>query len=166
MLGFSPGAEAQTAADKYWWHTVLSQSQRDANILRVAQSFLDNYNAGVSCKVWVQTMVVPQASKYVAKIPLNDPYCEWRWQWGPDVEAVATDRWDGIPWPPGYIIQAQVRTSTGSTSPHTMIIQWASPYGAQFIECNWKGDSKVRRRYADWATLQRQIIHYTLYRVK
>jgi hypothetical protein len=159
-------ASAQTAADKYWWHATLTQFQRNANIVRVAQSFPDNTFVGQSCKVWVQSSVVPLASRYVAKIPLNDPYCEWRWQWGPDVEAVATDRWDGVDWWPGYIVQAQVRTTYGATSPHTMIVLASNRWSVTVIESNWRGDNTVRRRTVDWPTMQRQVIHYTLYRVK
>lgn len=159
-------AGAQTSATRYWWHTSLSQTQRNANIVRAAQSYRDGYNAKASCKVWVQSMVVPKASKQVAQIPINSPYCDWMWVWGPDVEIVAQDRWDGVEWWPGYIIQCQVRTSTGGTSPHTMIVLSSDRNGARVIECNWKGDGIVRRRYADWPTLQRQILHYTLYRVK
>lgn len=166
MFAHSPEANAQTAADSYWWHYQLSQSQRDANILTRAQAYADNTYVGVSCKVWIQSLVVPPASKYVAHIPLNSPYYDWLWQWGADVEAVGTDCWNRELWPPGQIIQAQVRTVYGGLSPHTMIIVWATPYGATFIECNWRGDGQVRRRYADWATLKAQMVHYTLYRVK
>jgi hypothetical protein len=166
FFSLAESAVAQSIADKTWWHTRLTQAQRNDNIVRVAQSFPNGFNAGVSCKVWVQTMVVPQASKNVAKIPLNNSYCDWMWQWGPDVEAVATDRWDGVEWWPGMIIQCQVRTTSGGLSPHTMIVISSDRWGAGFIECNWKNDGVVRRRYADWVTLRQQMVHYTLYRVK
>jgi hypothetical protein len=130
----------------------------------VAQSFPDGTFTGVSCKVWIQ-QVVYQASAKVVWLPTNSS-TDWMWQWSFDVEALATDRWDGVDWPSGCIIQAQVRTATGGVLPHTFIIVSVDRFGATFIECNWKGDSRVRRRTESWLTLQRQIVHYTLYRVK
>ncbi len=161
----TPRAQAQTAADAYWWHYRLSQSQRDAAVLRTAQSFADNAFVGMSCKVWVQQAVVYPGSFRVVWLPLNSGF-DWLWQWSADVETVAVDNWNSVNWPPGEIIQAQVRTVSGGLSPHTMIIVSANSAGVNVIECNWRNDGRVRRRYVSWADLQRQIVHYTLYRVK
>lgn len=162
-----PEASAQvpTYADQVWWHYRLTQAQRDANILRAALSVPDGTNVGVECKEWVRR-VVKSASHNVVTVPPTTATQWWVWQWNPDVEAVATDRWDGVPWPPGQILQAEVRTKTGGTVPHTMVVVSADRYRVTVIESNWNGDTIVRRRTALWPDFQRNVVHYTLYRVK
>lgn len=157
-------AQAQLCGEAIWWHDGLTQAQRDANILRVAQSYPDGKFVGVECKQWVRD-VVSIASKKSVVVPATSGY-EWIWWPSPDVEALFCDRWDGVPWPPGQILQAQVRAKSGGTLPHTMIVVSANAWGVTVIESNWQGDQKVRRRTCSWVDFKRSILHYTLYRVK
>ena len=158
-------AKAQTA-NQYWWHDRLTQADRNACILRAALSFPDNTYVGVECKEWVQMCVVYPVSRRAVLLPLNSPSCDWMWQWSPDVEVVARDRWDGVSWPSGEIVQCQIRTKTGGLSKHTFIIMSTDQGGVNVIECNLSNDRQVRHRYVTWANLKTSITHYTLYRVK
>jgi hypothetical protein len=156
--------QAQTTYDKTWWHSMLNDSGRNSLILRNAQNYYDGQYGG-QCKVWAQN-VVYAASRKVVWLPQNDPYCDWRWLASANVVATYSDRWDGVPWWPGQIIQAQVRTANGGTSPHTMIVVAVNASSITVIESNWRGDERVRRRTASWADFKRPIVHYTIYQVK
>jgi len=155
-------AERTQAQD---WHNV-SQSTRNSRILNVAYQYYMYYpNTRLECKAWVQH-VVSQASNGVVWLPQNNPNYPWLWYWSPDVQTVYSDRWDGVPFTPGEIIQAKVRTASGGESQHTMIVVWVSSAEIMVIDCNYRGDRTVLVRRQSWAQFRNGIIRYTLYRVK
>lgn len=157
-------ALAQTQQDKTWWHG-LSDGSR--NFLILQQALREEGTYGGECKAWVRNLVYKYSvSRAVVWLPANDPVYSWRWQWSPNVQALYSDRWDGVPLYPGQIIQAVVRTRSGATLPHTMIVGSANWYSITVIESNWNGNGMVWRRTASWPDFQRNVVHYTLYQVK
>jgi hypothetical protein len=163
LLAFGQKAEAQSSA--FAWHFILTDSGRDSCILGEAQSYPEGAYGG-QCKVWVQ-QVVWEASDYTVWLPTNSATCDWQWNGSPNVQALATDRWDGFPLFPGQIIQAQVRYSQWPfTSPHTMIVVSSNAASITIIESNYSSPGRVRRRTVSWADFRRDVLHYTLYQVK
>ncbi len=165
ILVFSRQSQAQSFY--YQWHYLLTQAGRNNAIYWTAQS-VPNGTYGGQCKVWVQN-VVWNASNRTVWLPTNSSNCDWMWNWSSDVEIVAQDRWDGVAFRPGQIVQAQVRYSQWPyTSPHTMIIAWADANYVSVIESNFGSGNyeRVNRRTVTWAQFKSSIIHYTLYNVR
>lgn len=151
----------------FGWHNILTQAGRNAAIRTAAEKY-PNGAYGGECKMWVQN-VVWTASGCNVWLPANSFTCEWAWMPSQWVETVACDEWNGVPFYPGQIVQAQVRTSTWPfTSPHTMIVLAADATSITVIESNYGAafSQRVNRRTARWADFKRDILHYTLYQVK
>lgn len=165
---FASGKFAQAQDYSFWWHNILTQTGRNASIVNETRKYWNCQYVDVECKPWVQN-VVWGASKKVVWLPQNDPYCDWRWVWSPNVEVVASDRWSSIPMAPGLIIQAQVKYSRWPyTSPHTMIVTSANASSITVVEANYGAGNalRVNRRTISWAAFKANVLHYTLYRVK
>jgi hypothetical protein len=157
--------KASAQASGFAWHFILTDAGRNYWILGEAQSYPDGAYGG-QCKSWVQ-QVVWEASDYNVWLPQNSPGCDWQWNWSPNVQAIASDRWDGFPLLAGQIIQAQVRYSQWPyTSPHTMIVVNANAQNITVIESNYSSPLRVQRRTVSWNDFRRDVIHYTLYQVK
>lgn len=166
FLAFGRVSHAQSYY--FQWHYLLNQWGRNNAIISTAQ-FVPNGTYGDQCKIWVQN-VVWNASSRTVWLPQNSSNCDWMWNWSPDVEIVASDRFDGSVWfSPGQIIQAQVRYSQWPyTSPHTMIVAWADSNYISVIESNYGpgNELRVNRRTVTWRNFWANTIHYTLYNVR
>ncbi len=143
------------------WHDDLSQQGRNERIVTEANSQVGDY--GGQCKVFVQE-VVWRASRGVVWLPQNDPDIAWRWKSSSDVRRIATDAC--IRLKPGYILQAQVRLSSGGLSPHTMIITEATNSRVTVVESNYTIPNRVTRRTVSINTFWNSLVHVTVYEIR
>jgi hypothetical protein len=153
---------AHAQSNPFWWHSLLTQDGRNDRIVSFSNRW-SNGSYGGQCKVWVQN-VVSQCSSGIVWLPLNDPNCDWRWQWSADVSILSSDR--RIMLRPGHIIQAQIRTRTGALSPHTLIVTNKSGDFVSVVESNWRGDERIGRRTLSSAELWASLVHFTVYEVR
>jgi hypothetical protein len=160
------------AQSSFGWHAVLTQEGRNDAIVRTAFQYPTGSYVG-QCKVWVSN-VIRSASNGQCTLPLNDPYCMWRWNSRDgnysNVSAVCSDRFDSnAVFLPGQIIQAQVPYSKWPyVSPHTMIVVFATREWMYVIESNFGlyNENKVGSRFLTRTEFMKRMYHYTLYQVR
>jgi hypothetical protein len=163
FFGLLASSKPAEASGSFWWHYTLTQAGRNANILRVAQSYPNGYkftDNGGECKEWVRRVVLT-ASQGLITIPSNNGNAAWSYdgnvgQYYPQYPA------------PGDIIQMQWNGINGIT-PHTMIVVSCDGQGMNVIDCNWYSKSAyscVYRHSITWTDFRAKATAFSVYYIK
>jgi hypothetical protein len=165
-----PGVGVEASyADQQWWRS-LSQGQRNDLIAQKAYDHMVSLGGGVNkfsspsgynCKTWVQSYVVPRASRYVASIPANSGPC--RWYPGQYVRIVGYGP-AGIPI--NAAVRGQIVQAGGVNSLHTMIVWLCVSSGVWVIDCNYNLAGSLTIHYFTYSKFESMTGGcYTVYEV-
>jgi hypothetical protein len=154
-----------------YWHSQLTQAQRNSYLVTIAQLQLGTY--GGECKPWVQNTVSMLCG---VGIPANATILN-PWYWQPSANnfvqqlpnncivpgCIIQMRWTNQPKPNG----------NGNITPHTAIVAAVTSAGMVWIDSNWQADKYgnpdgiVRTHFVDFGTFAKDVgAYYSVYIIK
>lgn len=159
LLAGNSQVQAQQFVTPEYWHFCMTQAERNACLVRNAQSQVGYF--GGECKPWVQNLVKATCGVWIPQnAPIVNPY-----YWVMPASYVSTR--SGFV--PGCIIQMQVPNAvTHLLGPHTAIVETVTSTGLSLIDSNWTGGKMIARHFVRYDDFNRwtQSYYYSVYIVQ